>query len=130
MFPNYYFGGLMRLMALMPAYQKPNISKVTNGHKTYPYLLRGLRVGRPNQVWCANITYQPPLSRFALQIACRAINNGQWEKFSDRLFDLRKRVGNVRSTRSVPNCTSNTAARADGQTIACPIDLLSLWRLV
>ena len=41
---------LMRLMGLMPIYQKPNTSKAAKGHKTYPYLLRGLRVDRPNQV--------------------------------------------------------------------------------
>ena len=41
---------LMRLMGLMPIYQKPNTSKAAKGHKIYPYLLRGLRVGRPNQV--------------------------------------------------------------------------------
>jgi putative transposase len=36
--------GLMRLMGLMPIYQKPNTSKLAKRHKTYPYLLRGLRV--------------------------------------------------------------------------------------
>ncbi|MBU2865733.1 IS3 family transposase [Pacificibacter marinus] len=41
---------LMRLMGLMPIYQKPNTSKAAKGHKIYPYLLRGLRVNRPNQV--------------------------------------------------------------------------------
>lgn len=65
---------LMRLMGLMPIYQKPNTSKAAKGHKTYPYLLRGLRVDRPNQVWAADITYLPPLGRFALQIACRAMD--------------------------------------------------------
>lgn len=35
---------LMRLMRLMPIYQKPNTSKPANGHKIYPYLLGGLRV--------------------------------------------------------------------------------------
>jgi putative transposase len=50
---------LMRLMGLMPIYQKPNTSKAAKGHKIYPYLLRGLRVNRPNQVWCADITYLP-----------------------------------------------------------------------
>jgi putative transposase len=50
---------LMRLMGLMPIYQKPNTSKAAKGHKIYPYLLRGLRVNRPNRVWCADITYLP-----------------------------------------------------------------------
>jgi putative transposase len=50
---------LMRLMRLMPIYQKPDTSKPAKGHKTYPYLLGGLRVERPNQVWCADITYCP-----------------------------------------------------------------------
>ena len=44
---------LMRLMGLMPIYQKPNTSKAAKGHKTYPYLLKGLCVTRPNQVWAA-----------------------------------------------------------------------------
>jgi len=48
---------LKRLMGLMPIYQKPNTSKAAKGHKIYSYLLRGLRVDRPNQVWCADITY-------------------------------------------------------------------------
>jgi putative transposase len=54
---------LMRLMGLMPIYQKPNTNRPAKGHKTYPYLLKGLRVDRPNQVWCADITYLPPLGR-------------------------------------------------------------------
>ncbi len=47
---------LMRLMGLMPIYQKPNTSKAAKGHKTYPYLLKGLRVIRPNQVWGETIS--------------------------------------------------------------------------
>jgi putative transposase len=60
---------LMRLMGLMPIYQKPNTSKPAKGHKTYPYLLRGLRVDRPNQVWCADITYLPMKRGFLYLIA-------------------------------------------------------------
>ncbi|WP_254696793.1 IS3 family transposase [Octadecabacter sp. SW4] len=60
---------LMRLMGLMPIYQKPNTSKAAKGHKTYPYLLRSLRVDRPNQVWCADITYLPMRRGFLYLVA-------------------------------------------------------------
>ncbi|KQI66887.1 integrase [Loktanella sp. 3ANDIMAR09] len=60
---------LMRLMGLMRIYQKPNTSKVAKGHKIYPYLLRGLRVDRPNQVWCADITYLPMRRGFLYLVA-------------------------------------------------------------
>jgi putative transposase len=60
---------LMRLMDLMPIYQKPNTSKAAKGHKTYPYLLKGLRVTRPNQVWAADITYLPMRRGFFYLVA-------------------------------------------------------------
>ena len=60
---------LMRLMRLMPIYQKPNTSRPAKGHKTYPYLLGGLRVERPNQVWCADITYLPMRRGFLYLVA-------------------------------------------------------------
>ncbi|WEF23170.1 IS3 family transposase [Paracoccus sp. S3-43] len=60
---------LMRLMRLMPIYQRPNTSKPRKGHKTYPYLLGGLRVDRPGQVWCADITYLPMRRGFLYLVA-------------------------------------------------------------
>ena len=60
---------LMRLMGLMPIYQRPNTSKAAKGHKIYPYLLRGLRVTRPNQVWCSDITYLPMRRGFLYLLA-------------------------------------------------------------
>jgi len=60
---------LMRLMGLMPIYQKPNTSKAAKGHKIYPYLLRGLRVEKPNQVWCTDITYLPMRRGFLYLVA-------------------------------------------------------------
>ena len=60
---------IRRLMRLMPIYQKPNTSKPAKGHKTYPYLLGGLRIDRPNQVWCADITYIPMRKGFLYLVA-------------------------------------------------------------
>ena len=60
---------LMRLMGLMPIYQKPNTSRAAKGHKISPYLLRGLRVDRPNQVWAADITYLPMRRGFLYLVA-------------------------------------------------------------
>lgn len=59
----------MRLMGLMPLYQKLNTSKAALGLKIYPYLLRGPRVDRPNQVWCADITYLPMRRGFLYLVA-------------------------------------------------------------
>jgi len=48
---------LMREMGLEAIYPKRCLSLSGKGHKRYPYLLRGLVIGRPNQVWSADITY-------------------------------------------------------------------------
>jgi putative transposase len=48
---------LMRQMGLEAIYPKPRLSAPAPGHRIYPYLLRGLAIGRPNQVWATDITY-------------------------------------------------------------------------
>src|SRR6516162_7576044 len=50
---------LMREMGIAALGPKPRTTKPAPGHKIYPYLLRGLAIARPNQVWCADITYIP-----------------------------------------------------------------------
>ena len=50
---------LMRKMAIEAIYRRPNTSKPAPGNRIYPYLLRGLAITRPNQVWAMDITYIP-----------------------------------------------------------------------
>lgn len=50
---------LMRLLDLEAIYPKPRLSLGDPEHRKYPYLLRGLQVERPNQVWASDITYVP-----------------------------------------------------------------------
>ena len=50
---------LMRIMGLKAIYRRPRSSKPAPGHKIYPYLLGGMKITRPNQVWAADITYIP-----------------------------------------------------------------------
>ena len=48
---------LMGLMGLEAIYQKPRTTVAEKAHKKYPYLLRGVPIVRPNQVWSTDITY-------------------------------------------------------------------------
>ena len=60
---------LIRLMGIHAIYQKPNTSRPHPEHKVYPYLLKGLLIDRPNQVWCADITYIPMAKGFVYLVA-------------------------------------------------------------
>jgi putative transposase len=50
---------LMKRMGIEAIYRRPNTSKPAPGHKIYPYLLRGVKIERPNQVWATDISYIP-----------------------------------------------------------------------
>ena len=50
-------GRLMRILGLEAIYPKKRLSLENKKHKKYPYLLRGLRIDRPDHVWCSDITY-------------------------------------------------------------------------
>jgi len=60
---------LMRLMGLEAIYQRPRTSTAAKEHKIYPYLLRNRVVARPDEVWCADITYVPLPAGFMYLVA-------------------------------------------------------------
>ena len=60
---------LMRLMGLQAIYQAPRTSAPHPEHRVYPYLLKGMAIERPNQVWCADITYIPVQRGFLYLVA-------------------------------------------------------------
>jgi putative transposase len=60
---------LMRLMGIVALGPKPRTSRPAPGHKIYPYLLRGMRIDRANQVWAADITYLPMQRGFLYLVA-------------------------------------------------------------
>ena len=60
---------VQRLLGLQAIYQKPNTSRPAPESRIFPYLLRGLVIDRPNQVWCADITYIPMAKGFLYLVA-------------------------------------------------------------
>ena len=60
---------LMRRMGIEALYRKPSLSRRHPAHQVYPYLLRDLKISRPNQVWAADITYIPMARGFVYLFA-------------------------------------------------------------
>jgi len=60
---------LMSIMGLKAIYRRPRTSVPAPGHKIYPYLLSGMKITRPNQVWAADITYIPMARGFLYLVA-------------------------------------------------------------
>ena len=60
---------LMRIMGLQAIYRRPRTSLRALGHKVYPYLLGGMEITRPNQVWATDITYIPMARGFLYLVA-------------------------------------------------------------
>ena len=59
----------MRILGIEAHYPKPNLSRRHPDHKIYPYLLRGVAIERPNQVWSTDITYIPMQGGFLYLVA-------------------------------------------------------------
>ncbi len=99
---------LMRVMGLEAIYQKPNTSRPHPDHKLYPYLLRGLVIDRPNQVWCADITYVPMAKGFVYLVAVM-----DW--FSRRVLALMVSLSNQATVdRAGDGVLRRRFARSDG----------------
>jgi putative transposase len=77
-------------MSLVALYPKRNLSLANQAHKVYPYLIRGLTINRPNQVWETDITYIPMACGFVYLVAIM-----DW--FSRRVLSWR--VSNTLDTR-------------------------------
>ena len=60
---------LMRRMGIEAIYRRKNTSRPHPEHTVFPYLLRGLAIERPNQVWCADVTYIPMARGFVYLVA-------------------------------------------------------------
>jgi putative transposase len=60
---------LMKLARIAAVYPRPRTSAPGRGHRVYPYLLKGLAITRPNQVWCADITYIPMPTGYCYLVA-------------------------------------------------------------
>src|SRR5690606_36632569 len=60
---------LMREMDLVALYPRPRTSRPGEGQKIYPYLLRGLNIERPSQVWATDICYVPMAKGFMYLVA-------------------------------------------------------------
>ena len=60
---------LMRLADLEAVYRRPDTSRPTPEHRVYPYLLRGMKIDRVDQVWTADITYIPMARGFLYLVA-------------------------------------------------------------
>ena len=77
---------LMRRMGIEALYRRPHTSKPADGHKVFPYLLRGLSIERPNQVWAMDLTYIPMARGFVYLAAVM-----DW--FSRRVLAWRVSIG-------------------------------------
>jgi len=71
-------GGLMKELKIKAVMYKRNLSKPNKKHKKYPYLLRGVKIVRPNQVWSTDISYIRLPHGFADRVAIMVVVERLW----------------------------------------------------
>jgi len=60
---------LLKVMGIEAVYPRRSLSQPDEGHRIYPYLLKGLEISGPDQVWCSDITYVPMSCGFMYLVA-------------------------------------------------------------
>jgi putative transposase len=72
---------LMQKMGIRALYPRPNLSQANREHNVYPYLLRGVAITRPNQVWSTDITYIPMRTGFMYLVAVMDWSGAHWARY-------------------------------------------------
>src|SRR5712692_1756342 len=103
---------LMKRMGIEALYRRPNTSKPAPGHKIYPYLLRGLTIGRPNQAWAMDITYVPMARGFVYlaAVSCPGVCRSPWRSISASRRSRRRWRGTASRRSSTPTKGANSPA--------------------
>ena len=118
---------LMLRMGIEALYRRPRTTKPEPGHKIYPYLLRGMEVVRPNQVWAMDITYIPMARGFVyltvvMDWASRRVLSSRVSVTLDSAFSASRRWKRRSRNTDVPR--SSTPIRAAQFTSAAFTGLL------
>ena len=105
---------LMSRMGIEALYRRPRTTKPEPGHKIYPYLLRGLEVTRPNQVWAMDITYIPMARGFVYLAVVLDGSRGAFWRGACRSRLVRRSVSRLyrRHWRSTASRRSSTRIEA------------------
>ena len=101
---------LLELMGVEVAYPKRSLSQPGEGHRIYPYLLEGLEISGPDQVWCSDITYVPMAYGFMYLVAVM----DWWSRYV-LAWELSNSLDSEFCIRAWTKCASLRPATADLQ---------------
>jgi hypothetical protein len=112
---------LMARMGLAPIYQRPRTTVPHPEHRVYPYLLRDLVIDRPNQVWCADLTYIPMRRGFLYLVAIM-----DWAELPRLPFHPLSRMKPSASSPKVPRA-QHVEWQRRGRARCCPGGCRTQW---